>query len=181
MGEWSEQMTRKRRTPEQMIPGIKRRLKRVKSDAKKLEKAMRTRQAVILGEALRGMAKSGDVAAELMVNKIMAGLKRKQDRIAFGLEPLPEPEPEPGPGPDIQPEPDNQPAANSSEPDLDVRALDARVSRAVDAWNNGSKSAELQSEFVDAVVAFETLTGRLFAGIEDRPAFGLSDRPGVLV
>lgn len=153
-----------RRTHEQRQAELERKLQRVKSERKKMEEARQTRRAIIIGKTIQSMADSGDAEAKLMVDRILAGLKRDQDRKAFDLEPLPEP----------RPEPDNQP-----EPGLLVIAQ-ARRQRAVEAWKGSDQSAEFQSELVNAVIGEEKLTGECWSGIKDRSRYGLSDRPGEL-
>jgi hypothetical protein len=154
-----------------MIAGLERKLQAAKSKAKNMERAKQTRTAIIIGEALRGMANAGDAEANLMLDRIMDGLKRDQDRRAFGLEPLPEPEPEPEPGPDNQP-----------EPGLLVIAQ-ARRKRALEAWKGNDQSAELRSEMVNSIIAEEKLTGKCWENLplNERADWGLSDRPGELV
>jgi hypothetical protein len=166
--------TRIRRTAEQIANDLEARARVARTKVKNMERAKQTRTAIIAGEAIRAMVNSGHANANLVWDEMLAGLKRDQDRKAFDLEPLPEP--------------DNQPAANSSEPepesDLDVRVLKDRVSRAIGAWNapgiNRADVKPLEDELVDSVVALEKATGKCYSGIKDRSVFGLSDRPGEL-
>ncbi len=154
---------RTRKTPEQMIAGLERKLQAVKSKAKNMERAKQTRRAIIVGQIIQSMADSGDTDAKAAMAKVLAGLTRKQDRIAFDLEPLPET--------------DEPPSAKPS-----AVALADRLSRAVAAWNDPAqeKTPQLRAEMVDAIVALEAATGELFPGIkpEGRRGFGLGDRPG---
>jgi hypothetical protein len=158
--EWIAMANRVRRTHEQIAAELRLKLQGVESKMKNEARTMQTRRAVILGSAIQSMAESGDNDAKRVVDKVLAGLKRKQDRVAFDLEPLPE----------------QEPAAQPSVP-----ALADRVSRAVAAWNApGDKTPERRVEMVDAIIALEVATGKLFPGIksEGRPGFGLGDRPG---
>jgi hypothetical protein len=159
--------TRNRKTPEQMIAGLERKLQVVKSKAKNLERQKQTRKAVILGMTIQGMVDAGDAEAKFMVDRILAGLTRKQDRVAFDLEPLPEQGP------------DDQPAVNPSASDLS--AAEAHVGRAVKAWND-DKSERNRIELGEAVAAFERLTGECWKPMasHERAGWGLSDRPGEL-
>jgi hypothetical protein len=167
--------TRIRRTPEQLFNDYTRKAQAAKAKGKKMERAKQTRTAIIMGEALRGMANAGDAEAKLMVDRILAGLKRDQDRKAFDLEPLPEEGYQPGPEP--EPGPDNQP-----EPGLLVIAQ-ARRKRALEAWKGNDQSAELRSEMVNSIIAEEKLTGKCWENLplNERADWGLSDRPGVLL
>jgi hypothetical protein len=160
--------TRNRKTPEQMIAGLERKLQAVKSKAKNMERQKQTRRAVILGMTIQAMADAGDPDAKRMTEKVLAGLTRKQDRLAFDLPPLPEPEP------------GHQPALNPSGPDLS--GAEARVGRAVKAWNDDDKSERNRVELGEAVAAFERLTGECWKPMasHERAGWGLSDRPGEL-
>jgi hypothetical protein len=135
-----------------------------------MESASDTRRAIILGKNLQARAGLGKASAKLEIDEILDSLTRNQDRKMFDLDPLP------------KPEPDNQSTENSPASGL-LEAAVARRRLAVEAWRNGSKFSDserlpLRSELVDSVIAWEKLTGELFAGIENRASFGLSDRPG---
>lgn len=164
--------TRTRKTPEQMIAGLERKLQAVKSKAKNMERAKQTRRAIILGQTIQAMADAGDADAKRAMDKVLAGLRRKQDRDAFDLEPLPDPGP------------DNRPAKNPPGSGL-LAAAEARRALAVEAWKVGNKTPDasrLQADLAYAIADCEKLTGECWTAIssQDRASFGLSDRPGEL-
>ncbi len=144
--------------------------------AKKIEDAGRNRRIYIGGSAIQAMAAAGDEDCERAWNKMLAGLVRKQDRLAFGLEPLPVSRPD-----------DQQPVNPPESPDLTAAKL--RLDRAVEVFNvdvkspPGPHSARLRSDLIEAIVGFEKLSGEVWDGLKDpkgREAFGFTDRPGEL-
>jgi hypothetical protein len=139
-----------------------------RTKAKDMERAQQTRRAIVAGIAIEAMAAAGDPDAQRAWDKMLAGLKRKQDRLVFGLEPLPESRPD-----------DHQPVNPPAPPDLS--AADARVVRAVEAWKSAASEAT-RVELGQSVAEFEKLTGELWSGLkpEARAGFGLADRPGEL-
>ncbi len=153
---------RTRKTPEQLIAGLERKLQLAKSRKKNLEQAQRTRRAVILGTTIQAMAESGDDDAKRAMTKVMAGLTRKQDRDVFGLPPLPD-----------QAQPAGKPVPAS------VAEIDDRIRRAVTAWNDGEKTPQARAELVEAVIAMETVTRKVSTVFqpESRAAYGLGPGP----
>jgi hypothetical protein len=105
------------------------------------------------------------------LDAIIAGLVRDQDRKMFDLDPLPKPEPDAA----AAGAPAAQPTGTPS-----VAEIDARISRAVDAWNDGLKSPQDRDELRDAVIVLEKVTGKLSTVVKaaSRSGFGLGDRPG---
>ncbi len=160
---------RTRKTPEQMIAGLERKLQAVKSKAKNMERAKQTRRAIILGQTIQSMAESGDANAKATLAKVIASLTRKQDRIAFDLEPLPDAGP------------DNQPSVNQPAPDVLAVALSARK-QAIEGWKNDRSNAQ-KSLVSDAMAAVEKLTGKPWAELPavEREFWGLTDRLGEVV
>lgn len=149
---------RTRKTPEQMIAGLERKLQTVKSKAKNMERAKQTRRAIILGQTIQSMADSGDADAKAAMAKVMASLTRKQDRIVFDLEPLSDAAADPLP------------------------AAVARRDQAIRAWKD-DKSQAAMIEVRDSIAACEKLSGTLFERLPptERAGFGLGDRPGELL
>ncbi len=172
--------SRTRKTPEQMIAGLERKLQFVKSKAKNMERARKTRRAIIIGEAIQASAAAGDADAKREVDKALAGLTRKHDREAFDLEPLPEPRPD-----DQQPV--NPPPVVPPKPagPVDVQA---RLDRALAAWEAAKDSPmdvlePLRVELSQAIAGIERVSGQLWGGLrtsKDREFYGLGDRPGEL-
>jgi hypothetical protein len=160
--------TRNRKTPEQMIAGLERKLQAVKSKAKNMERQKQTRRAVILGMTIQAMADTGDPDAKRMTEKVLAGLTRKQDRLAFDLEPLPEQGP------------DDQPAANPL-PSNPLAVAEARRLQALKAWDD-DKSELNRVGLGEAIAACERLTGKCWEQLasDQRAGWGLTDRPGEL-
>lgn len=166
---------RVRRTAAQIAADLRARANVAEAKAKKVERAQQTRTAIIAGETIRAMAAAGHVNAKLVWDEMLAGLKRKQDRLAFGLEPLPEPRPD-----------DQQPVNPPPGPDLS--AAEARIARAISAWTENSEIPNgnmepFRIEMRDSFVEFERLSGSFFSGLKavDRRSYGLSDQPGVLL
>jgi hypothetical protein len=168
--------TRNRRTLEQIANDLEARALVARTKAKKMEKAKHTRTAIIAGESIRAMADNGDAEAKSVWGKMLDGLKRKQDRLAFGLEPLPEPEP------------DDQPDANPPAADPLVATVDpmpaavARHHQAINAWHADS-SERNRVGVGEAIAAIEKLTGEFMKDppFPQRVGWGLGDRPGELV
>jgi hypothetical protein len=109
------------------------------------------------------MVNSGHANAKLVWDEMLAGLKRDQDRKAFGLESLPE-------------EP-------LSESDADpLAAALARRQRAFEAWKH-DKSPAAKVEVGGSMAACERLTGVIWdtLPLNERADWGLSDRPGELL
>jgi hypothetical protein len=158
---------RTKRTIDQQIAEAERKLQLKKTKKKNMERAKRTRQLILHGEALVARAAAGDVDAKREVDKTLAGLTRDHDRAAFDLEPLPEPAP------------DNQPTGNASSADLLAAAL-ARRSRAVDAWN-ADRSDGNRAALGQAVADWERLSGVCWPGLPERAGYGLGDGPGELL
>jgi hypothetical protein len=168
-----------RRTKEQIANELKLKLQKVKSEMKDEVTAAETRRAVILGKIIQARAAAGDVDAKREVDKMLAGLTRKQDRLAFGLEPLPESRPD-----DQQPV--NPPPVVPPRPagPVDVQA---RLDRAVAAWKSAQGSPHevlepLRVELGHAIAGVERVSGQLSELLEakDRKFYGLGDRPGEL-
>jgi hypothetical protein len=180
LNQWNESevgMTvRKRKTPQQLIEMHKRKASALEKKVKNVEKAKRTRQLILHGEALVARAAAGDPVSQAEVARNLAGLTRKHDRAAFDLEPLPEP------GPDdhlpVNPPAPVTPPAAASPLDLAV----ARRKRAVEAWNVATTEKN-RIELGDAIAAWEELTAVLWGGIEPekRLGFDLGDGPGVVL
>lgn len=162
---------RKVRTKEQKIHDLKMKLAKVKSDMRDETKKADDRRAIIIGKSLQDRA-SRDKDAKQLLDAIIAGLVRDQDRKMFDLDPLPKPEPDAAPV-----DPVAQPAARPS-PSERAQALSGRLDRAVKAWKAGPQTAGLKDELVAVVVEFETTTGELFSGMPNRAAFGLGQGPG---
>jgi hypothetical protein len=80
-----------RKTKEQIKAGLEQRLQRIKFREKKEERATTTRRLIVAAAAIEAMAKAGDDDAKRAWDKMLAGLKRPQDREVFGLPPLPVP------------------------------------------------------------------------------------------
>jgi hypothetical protein len=167
---------RKKKTQEQKIEGIAASLRLEKAKKKDMDRAKRDRQIYIHGAALLARAAAGNKVSQAEMDTTLAGLVRKQDRLAFDLEPLPEPRPD-----------DNQPVNPPQSPDLTAAKL--RLDRAVDVFNvdvkspPGPQSARLRSDLIEAIVGFEKLSGEVWDGLKDpkgREAFGFTDRPGEL-
>jgi hypothetical protein len=169
-----------RRTKEQIANELQLKLSKVKSEMKDEVRAAETQRAIILGKTIQGMAAAGHANAKLVYDEILSGLKRKQDRFAFGLEPLPEPEPD-----DQQPV--NPPLVVPPKPagPVDVQA---RLDRALTAWKAAEGSPRdvlepLRVELGQAIAGIERVSGQLWSGLrtkEDRDFYGLTDRPGEL-
>jgi hypothetical protein len=157
--------TRNRRTAKQIAEDLEARARVARSRAKKVESAQETRAAIIAGKTIRGMVDAGDAEAERVWDKMLAGLKRDQDRKVFGLPLL-----SPAAG-------DNQEAGQP--PAKPLLEIDARIVRAVEEWNK-LKSNEARDELRDAIIAFETVTGQVATTVkpEQRRGFGLGDLPG---
>jgi hypothetical protein len=176
---------RNRRTPEQVIKGLERKLQAVKSKAKNMERAKQTRKSIIIGTTIQGFVDAGDADAKRMMDKVLAGLTRNQDRLVFGLEPLPDSKPASAspPSPAAKPETANPP------PNRSLAEAEARLNRALESWKNtegiDASQVELRrKELVSSIVGFEKLTGICWPGLGkpgQRNAFGLGDRPGELV
>lgn len=166
--------TRTRRTAEQIANDLEARARVARTKAKNMERALQTRRAIIAGIAIEGMAAAGDADARSVWSKMLAGLKRKQDRLAFGLEPLPDPAPD-----DRQPV--NPPVVVPPAADP-VEAAVARRNQAVAAWN-AEKSEKNRIGLGQAIAAYEKLTGKLWEDLPtiERIGWGLSDRPGELL
>jgi hypothetical protein len=166
---------REKKTPQQRIDALTKKLQTVKTKVKNMERAKRTRQLILQGEALMARAAAGDPVSQAEWDRTIVGLTRDHDRAAFDLEPLP------GSDPDHQ-QPVNPP------PGADLSVAEARISRAISAWTENSKipNANMEPfrvEMRDAIVAFERLSGTFFSGLKevDRRSYGLGDRPGVLL
>ncbi len=156
------------RTKEQKINDLKAKLAKVKSDMRDETKKADDRRAIIIGKSLQDRA-SRDKDAEQLLDAIIAGLVRDQDRKMFDLDPLPKPDAAAAGAPAAQP---------TGTPS--VAEIDARISRAVNAWNDGLKSPQDRDEVRDAVIVLEKVTGKLSTVVEaaSRSGFGLGDRPG---
>jgi hypothetical protein len=115
------------------------------------------------------MVNAGDAEAKRTWDRVLAGLTRKQDRLAFDLEPLPEP------GPDDQ-RPVNPPTSDPME------AAVARRQKAVEAWQVG-QSEQNRIEVGRAIAGVEKLTGTCWENVKagERVGWGLGDRPGQLL
>jgi hypothetical protein len=162
-----------RRTAQQIANDLDARAQIAKNKVKNMEEAKRTRTAIIAGKSIRAMAAAGDPDASRAWDKMLTGLKRKQDRLAFGLEPLPDAVPD-----DQQPvNPPAPPAA--SDP---LEAATARLQQALKSWE-GEKLERNRVELGEAIAAREKLTGVLWENVPpaQRVGWGLSDRPGVLL
>jgi hypothetical protein len=161
--------TRNRRTAKQIADDLSQRARLARKRANKVDSAQETRAAIIAGKTIRGMVDAGDVEASRVWDKMLAGLKRDQDRRVFGLPLLP-------------PAADNQPAAQPAPaaPRPAVAEIDARVSRAVKAWNDGTKRPQDRDEVRDAVIALEQVIGKVSTVVEvaSRGSFGPGDGPG---
>jgi hypothetical protein len=167
------------RTKEQKINDLKTKLAKVKSDMRDETKKADDRRAIIIGKSLQDRA-SRDKDAKQLLDAIIAGLVRDQDRKMFDLDPLPKPEPDAAPvDPVAQPAPAAPPASRPS-PSERANALSDRLDRAVTAWKAGPQTLELKAELAAVVVEYETLTGKLFTGMapEARASFGLGQSPG---
>jgi hypothetical protein len=170
--------TRIRRTPEQIANDLEARARVARSKAKNMERARQTRRAIIAGTSIEAMAAAGDSEAKSVWEKMLAGLRRKHDREAFGLEPLPDQGPE-----------DHLPVNPPVIPQGDAEvAANARLTLAVNAWKDGKDAPRdvfdrLKIEVGEATAQLEQVTGVLWDGMkpELRRDFGLTDRPGVLV
>jgi predicted component of type VI protein secretion system len=137
------------------------------------DRAKRTRQLILQGEALMARVAAGSVSAKVEWDMTLAGLTRDHDRKAFDLPPLPKPQPQPGP--------DNQPAANPSGSDPMAVAI-ARHKRAFNAWE-AEQSERNRIELGQAIAGYEKLTGKCLEGLSssDRVGWGLGDSPGELL
>jgi hypothetical protein len=128
----------------------------------------RDKRSIIIGASLEARA-SKDADAKKLLDDIIAGLVRPQDRAAFGLDPLPG-------------KPPADPAAKPPSA-ADVAVATARLDAARIAFNTGKLTPEvldLQAAFVEAAIVFERLTGSFAPTIppENRKGFGLGDSPG---
>jgi hypothetical protein len=182
--------TRIRKTPEQKANELERMARAARKKANQVGDAKRTRRAVIGGLAIQAMAAAGDRDCERAWNKMLAGLKRKQDRLAFDLEPLPEPradddQPVNPPVLAVPPVVPPVPAA-SPAPARPVHPQD-RLDRAVAAWDAAKDSpAEvrepLRVEVGQAIAGVERVSGQLWADLpaKNRSYYGLGERPGEL-
>jgi hypothetical protein len=170
-----------RRTKEQRANELQLKLQKVKSEMKDEVRAAETQRAVILGKIIQARAAAGDVDAKREVDKMLAGLTRKQDRLAFGLEPLPEPRPD-----DQQPV--NPPPVVPPRPAVPVD-VQTRLDHALTAWKAADGSPRdvlepLRVELSQAIAGIERVSGQLWSGFKttkDRDFYGLGDRPGELV
>lgn len=167
--------TRTRRTAEQIANDLEARARVARTKVKNMERAQQTRRAVIAGMTIDGMAAAGDAEAKRVWDRMLDGLTRKQDRLAFGLKPLPEPGP------------DNQPSANPLA-DPVVAAADplafatARLERALKAWSSEKPTEAARIEVGQAIAGLERVTGKLWENLpsNQRVHWDLSDRPGEL-
>jgi hypothetical protein len=162
------------RTKEQKINDLKAKLAKVKSDMRDETKKADDRRAIIIGKSLQDRA-SRDKDAKQLLDAIIAGLVRDQDRKMFDLDPLPKADQGQGQGAD---------ASLAAKPSAaDIAAATARYEAARRAFNEGRETVEsgrLQAAFVEATIVLERLTGSLVGGItpENRKGFGLGGRPG---
>lgn len=159
--------TRVRRSPEAIAAELRRKATAAEKKVKNLRRASETRRSIIAGFVLKTMAESGDRDAERAWERMLAGLKRPQDRVAFGLEPLPEVKPS------------DQPGEQPPLPDY-MLVADRRLSAAVVAWKT-SQAPVVKDELVGAIIQWEDLTGKPWPHLKDRASFGFSDQPGKLL
>ena len=172
--------TRIRRTAKQIADDLEARARVARTRARKVESAQETRAAIIAGKTIRGMVDAGDVEATRVWDKMLAGLKRDQDRRVFGLPLLPaaaDATPAPVSAPVAQPAPAAPPVPRPTPSDR-AADLSNRLDRAVAAHKAGP-TVETAAALAAVVVEFETITGKLFSGIqpEHRVGFGLGPGP----
>ena len=74
-----------RRSAEQLAAEAQARANSLRAKAGKAKRATETRQKVIAGSGLIGLAEAGDPEAMRVLDRVKAGLNRPQDRAAFGL------------------------------------------------------------------------------------------------
>ncbi len=142
-----------------------------------MEQAQETRQAIIAGKTIGALATAGDSDCARAWDKMLAALKRKQDRLAFGLDPLPEARPD-----DQQPVNPPLVVPTKSAGPVDVQA---RLDRALAAWEAAKGNPRevlepLRVELGQAIAGVERVSGQLWGRLPatDRGFYGLSDRPG---
>ncbi len=182
--------TRVRRTAAQIAADLRARANVAEAKAKKVERAQQTRTAIIVGETVRGMVNAGDAEAKRIWDRVVASLTRKQDRLAFGLKPLPEARPDdnqPVNPPVLAVPPVVQPVPAASPPAGQVHPED-RLKRALAAWNASEKMPQaerepLRIELGQAIAGVERVSRMLWKELPatDRRYYGLSDRPGEML
>lgn len=174
--------TRTRRTTAQIANDLEARARVARTKVKNMERAQQTRRAVIAGMTIDGMAAAGDAEAKRVWDRMLAGLTRKQDRLAFGLEPLAEPE-----------SPSDQQAVNPPQvvPPKSTQPVhpEHRLTQALAAWNAADRAGPqevldpLRVELGQAIAGIERVSGRLWDKLPatDRGYYGLSDRFGEML
>lgn len=166
--------TRIKRTPAEIAAAYRKLANKAEAKGKNMERQAITRRKIILGGALLS---SVDDNAVRLRNQFIESLTRNHDRLAFGLEPLPGTKNDPLPGPDsgtgdqLGAEP---PVADTK---LWITTANDRLAAAAVAWNE-SQSSTHREELVRAIFQWEEVHERCWDGLQDRKAFGFSDRPG---
>jgi hypothetical protein len=157
------------RTKEQKINDLKAKLAKVKSDMRDETRKARDKRSIIIGASLEARA-SKDANAKKLLDDIIAGLVRPQDRAAFDLDPLP------GTAPAAA-----QPAAKPPAVDPLAAALAARK-QAIGVWESSDKSPAAKAKVAEAMAAVERLTGKVWDQLDasKREGWGLGARPGEL-
>jgi hypothetical protein len=180
--------TRIRRTAAQIAADLRARANVAEAKAKKVEQAQETRKAIIAGKTIGALATAGDPDCARAWDKMLAGLKRKQDRLAFGLEPLPDASPDDQQPvnpplvvpPVLPPVPAAAPAGREHPQDRLNRALTA-----MDAAKDSPAEVRepLRVEVGQAIAGVERVSGQLWADLpaKNRSYYGLGERPGELL
>lgn len=145
-----------RRSAELLAAEAQARANALRAKAGKAKRAAETRQKVIAGSGLMGLAESGDAEAVRLLERIKANLTRPQDRAAFGLAIIAKPAP------------------------IDAAALDEAVKIALKAHgalpeeDKAGRRAAAKA-WREAVIAWELATGTLRVKLEDRQRLGFGD------
>ncbi len=143
-----------RRSAEQLAAEAQARANALRAKAGKAKREIETRQKVIVGAALIGLADAGDAEAIRLLDRIKGGLTRWQDRQAFGLGEIAVPDP------------------------ADPNALAARIKVMLDAYSALPESdrvgrSEAAKAWRVAVIEWERNTGKFWVAEDKRKKHGL--------
>lgn len=145
-----------RRSAELLAAEAQARANALRAKAGKAKRAAETRQKVIAGSGLMGLAESGDAEAIRLLDRIKAKLTRPQDRAAFGL----------------------TAAAPSPAATMTVEEAEAAIAAALAAHkavpeDDRAGRRQAQLAWREAIASWERITGKLRIEGEKRKTFGL--------
>lgn len=145
---------RTRRSPDEIASEHQRKANSARARAKRIRKAQDFRRMELLRLGFHKLVKENDPQAIRVLKQIKASIEDAEDRSLLGLEPF------------------NVEQARIFALD---RAIQSYIAEYLDADSDGKPTAHIKENFVNAVLKWESRTGKLFLKGSERHANGLPE------